>query len=62
MAYQTVGCLDYPLRATVILFKLEQLRTFELFCKIKYVVNVCSTESINALGVVTDSTNVQMLL
>ena len=49
---KTIGSLHYILRTSVVSFKLEQLRSLIYISEIQNIVNIGSTESIDALSIV----------
>ena len=62
MLYQAVGCFYNALSAAVVLFELEQTALWKTLLEVKDIVDVCSAESINALGIVANDTKPMMVL
>ena len=62
MMNQTVGCLYDGLSRSVVLFQFKELGSRQLFLIIQYIVDVGTTEAIDALRIITHGTNTQFFL
>ena len=60
--YKTVGSFHYSLCRAIILFQFKQLSIFIYLLKTKYIINICSTESIDTLSIVTYCTHTLIFL
>ena len=58
---QTVGSTDNSLRRPIVLFQLEYFRIGIHFCKIQYIVNICSPERIDTLRIIPYHTHMLMI-
>ena len=62
MLYQAVGCIHNILSASVVLFKLEQLRIAVYILEVKDIVNIGPSKGIDTLGIIAYNTYIRVVL